>query len=885
MKIRLNNRYGQCWTLIGQWMQEGDFTRGHRTITILPGTQELQFESKSFLRSPAGYTVYLSDDQVFFLYIAFSSNGVVYATVRRSPPDGRGIFMNGLALYTGGNGGVLKSDGCFWQLTTGDTSQDVILTVFGSDVANLSGGELELCSVAESVGYMDSSRPVTPRDSVGSRSVVRVNIVNNFKEAFVFDGDFFECGKWRSRPDTIPQSIAGGQSTLELVSAKDSIISGVSGVCWYVSQDSREHYLSIVFSNSRMSNPTFEVWAGPPPFDLRKQLSKKAGHKGKKVKGSLHTSLGCEWTVSMDSSNQQLSVDLRIDDSVDRYDELGYPPSTMSSSAETVIQGEPQPPVIPECTAIVSVEQTIQPSAGDTGAGINELLDSTRPRDALAGLGSGLKFITGGVVAGTAALVSAPVIGAKEEGFTGALKGLGKGIGGFLGLTVGGAAVGVAQIGRGIANTGEALRKGSKKDYKWDKEKGVWFHDVYVLRDLNRRIKEEEEMSDDEERSRRASVRTEVHESLYYDLLGVEINATTSEIKKAYYRKAKDLHPDKNPDLQAKVQFQQLNSAYQVLVDPESRQRYDMLGSKSFEESGPVLDPIVFFSILFGSQKFEDYIGELSMASLAKELLKQAEFDPSNPNGDTPNQLSDPRVRASEKRRQERRRIRCAVNLTQLLDLFVTGRDEWGFIRNMYLEALKLKQSSFGTRLLRTLGWVYTYRSEKFLSTEKGETFRRKMAGWESTGRNYTNMASVAGNMTRSLFALNRMASKAEKEQGKSTGDTNDPAANMNQSQEDPRRELQTILPLLMETAWSICQMDIEETVKAASKMVLKDVGVPWQLRMRRAYAMRILGRIFEDVGLSYSNDLDDEVAREDGDQLLRNVENALLHSLKVSRQ
>ncbi len=203
----------------------------------------------------------------------------------------------------------------------------------------------------------------------------------------------------------------------------------------------------------------------------------------------------------------------------------------------------------------------------------------------------------------------------------------------------------------------------------------------------------------------------------------------------------------------------------------------------------------------------------------------------------------------------------------------------------MYLEALKLKQCSFGTRLLRTLGWVYTYRSEKFLSTEKGETFRRKMAGWESTGRSYSNMASVAGNMTRSLFALNRMASKAEKEHSMPTPDTNDPAANMNQSQEDPRRELQNILPLLMETAWSICQMDIEETVKTASKMVLKDVGVPWQFRMRRAYAMRILGRIFEDVGLSYSNDLDDEVAREDGDQLLRNVENALLHSLKVTRQ
>ena len=879
MKIKLINRMSQCWTLIGQWMKEGDFSEGHRLVTLLPGSQLLLFESSSFIRSPAGYVLYMSDDQLLFLYIGFNSSGAFYATVRRSPPDCRGIFTNGLDTAPITRDGLQRSDGCFWQETSGDATQIVLLTVFGPDLATLPPGEVELCAAAESVDYVQSSRPATPREPLGSRSVVRVNIENHFKEGFVFDGDFFEHGKWRIRPDTIPPMIPAGISTLELVSDRNSIASGVSGVCWYVSQDSKEYYLSIVFSNSHISNPTFEVWVGPPPFDLRKQLSKKAGHKGKKVKGSVHTSVGCEWSVAMDSSNHQLNVDLKIHGSVEPYDESEYPPSSVSSSTETVAPEIDKQNDLPQSTAIVPIEQANQvPYRNAADGGINELLDSTRPRDALAGLGSGLKFITGGIVAGTAALVSAPVIGGKEEGVTGVLKGIGKGIGGFVGLTVGGAAVGVAQIGRGIANTGEAIRKGSKRDYKWDKERGVWFHDVYVLRDLNRRMKEEEEKSDDEERSQRAVVRTDVRESLYYDLLGVEISATTSEIKKAYYRKAKDLHPDKNPDPQSKVQFQQLNSAYQVLIDPESRQRYDTLGAKSFEESKPAFDPVVFVSILFGSQKFEDYIGELSMAGLAKQLLKETEMHPegASANPETRDFLTDSRARTSEKRRQDRRCVRCAVNLAKLLDLYVYERKECDFIRKMYLEALQLKHSNFGTRLLRTLGWVYTYRSEKYLSTEKGQTFRRKLAGWQSTGRNYSNMASVAGNMTRSIIALNRMAAKTEK--AEST------PVNATQSDVESRQELQKILPLLMETAWSLCQIDVEETVKTASKMVLKDVGVPWQIRMRRAYAMRIVGRIFEDVGMSYTENLDDEVAREDGDQLLRNVEAALLHSIKEPR-
>jgi molecular chaperone DnaJ len=65
----------------------------------------------------------------------------------------------------------------------------------------------------------------------------------------------------------------------------------------------------------------------------------------------------------------------------------------------------------------------------------------------------------------------------------------------------------------------------------------------------------------------------------FYDLLEVPRNASADELKKAYRRRARDLHPDANPDNpHAEDQFKELNRAYEVLSDPSSRQRYDQFG-------------------------------------------------------------------------------------------------------------------------------------------------------------------------------------------------------------------------------------------------------------------------------------------------------------------
>lgn len=184
----------------------------------------------------------------------------------------------------------------------------------------------------------------------------------------------------------------------------------------------------------------------------------------------------------------------------------------------------------------------------------------------------------------------------------------------------------------------------------------------------------------------------------FYDILGVEPEATASEIKKAYYIEAKKNHPDRNPDnAEAKANFQKISQAYEVLGDEALRLTYDTRG-KAAVEGNTGMEAGTMYTMIFGSENFETIIGELQIATQVKLVTEATK----------PTEVL--------RFRQRLRELKLAIILAGKLDAFVDG-DEQVFREKAQSEAQELSESALGGTLVGLIGTIYVERACAQLST------------------------------------------------------------------------------------------------------------------------------------------------------------------------
>ncbi|CAI5992622.1 unnamed protein product [Closterium sp. NIES-65] len=527
---------------------------------------------------------------------------------------------------------------------------------------------------------------------------------------------------------------------------------------------------------------------------------------------------------------------------------------------------------------------------------IDQLYGDRSAKNLREGIRKGFISVGKGVFAGVGALVAAPIAGAAQEGGIGLVKGTVAGVASLVVLPTIGIVQGAQQLGQGIKNMPDAVREMMKKDKcEEEAEKGEILEDPDVdklneqtyshTRETVEKIALETETEEatatsaakaaaDEAAATTAAEaaaaaekkgeKREVKDEALYLVLEVATDASSVEIKKAYYKHkpshtpfppkpspqppasslipclqlVRACHPSLNlssfpafprtvPPLSRPLFLYPLSAASAHLArtchpdknpgDETAKAKFQAVGEayqvlmdpakrEQYDRFGRAaledtfMDPGSFFTMAFGAERFKPLVGELTVAYTAAGNLTVEEV----------------------KRWQARRERELADGLLKRLGLWLKG-DEEGFVREAVKQVDELKGEAFGVAFLHCIGYTYYSRAQVLL----GLTELLGIPGFVNAVKESGHTMKTRYNAVDAALKLSEMK--------------------VNMDPQKPASE-QPNMPEFLNSVWMISVLDIESTLRHVVELVVKDKTASKEERKKRASGIMRLGKIFQGV-------------------------------------
>lgn len=395
----------------------------------------------------------------------------------------------------------------------------------------------------------------------------------------------------------------------------------------------------------------------------------------------------------------------------------------------------------------------------------------------------------------------------------------------------------------------------------------------------------------------------------YYDTLGVAVNASAAQIKKAYYTLAMQYHPDKNTNLEESERerhaemFKKISEAYGCLSDPVKRTTYDKFGKDNqvgaFSEN---FKPEEYFKNEFGGDSFTPIIGQLDIVSVFKDAIDEmrgANDKPSEGKTQTAHrakeamqearvqELSDrivekmaiftERIGDSPDDHYQLRKISASSTFKQLVDdllssALATGEMMFDTPNSRSTSSLDLTQAE-PLSLTALKHYIVIMRDQAQSLAEAprgpqlllciGEIYAAKASGA------IADLDSAEGNIGQRIFSFGVKFSRSVRDKSQLVGEmftilrtfqelkaAKDQLDKLEkQGANDPgvaekKRKLEQETALkLNEALWKGTKLEIESVLREVCNRVLHDPEEDDMTHRKRAIALYVLGKIYRSVG------------------------------------